>query len=320
MLDNFKDSCYRYCYWLGDSLKRLLCIVSVATFTIFLAVTLYGGLYWAILPSSARVIPVRWDFTSCDVLGQPCSFIRSQVELVNNQMVKGNRYNVELLLDLPETPANREVGMFLACSTILPTHTATCTSAMMPFKPLLISSLESIILLPLHMAYIISSTQVLSIPLLDNHTEATHSSSQTSGILLELQTSKIQISNSRLKIWPCDLSGLRYLMYHYPLMSLVLGVLFIITVICLVGALTIARFLQPHRIVSAPSSRQKSNHDLADRQARARLNLEYRQARLREVQDQSAMEKVHQNSHVQSHTEDLSVAEGEVDEDHSKVD
>jgi len=39
--------------------------------------------------------------------------------------------------------------------------------------------------------------------------------------------------------------------------------------------------------VSAPSHRTKSNHDLADRQARARLNLEYRQARLREtVEDQ----------------------------------
>ena len=317
MLDSFKDSCYRYCYWLGDSLKRLLCFVSVATFTIFLAVTLYGGLYWAILPSSAQVIPVRWDFTSCDVVGQPCSFIRSQVKLVDTHMVRGNRYNVELLLDLPETPANREVGMFLACSTLMPVNSATCTSAMMPFKPWLISSLESIVLLPLHMACITSSTRVLSIPLLDNHTEPSHSSSQTSEIQLELQTSKIQITTSRLKIWPCDLSGIKYLMYHYPLISCILGVLFILAVICLVGALTIARFLQPHRIVSAPSTRKKSNHDLADRQARARLNLEYRQARLREVQNQAVVEQVQESSHVQSLSEDLSVANGS-DKDHSK--
>jgi len=318
MLDSFKESCYRYCYWLGNTLKRLLCIVSVSTFTILLAVTMYGGLYWAVLPNTARVIEVRWDFTSCDVVGQPCSFIRSQVQLVKDLMLRGNSYNVELLLDLPDTPANREVGMFLACSTMTPSNIASCTSAMMPFKPLLISYLESIILLPLHMAYIRSSTSVLSIPLLVNHTESEHSLSQTSGINLELQTSKIQVSNSRLKIWPCDLSGIRYLMYHYPLISCVLGVLIILAVICLIGALAIARFLQPHRIVSAPSVRQKSNHDLADRQARARLNLEYRQARLREVQKQTEMEQEKQSSLGHLVTENLSVT-GKLEEDHPKV-
>jgi len=295
MLDSFKESCYRYCYWVGDSLKRLLCIASVAAFSISLAVTLYGGLYWAILPSSATVIPVRWGFTSCSVVGQPCTFIRSTVRLASRQMVGGSSYNVELLLDLPDSPANREVGMFLACSTLLPINSTICTSTMMPFRPLLVTYLESIILIPLHMARIISSVSVLSIPLLDNHTESDNLI--TSSIELELQTSKIQISNSRLKIWPCDLSGVRYLMYHYPLISIVLGVLVILAITCLVGALSIAKFLQPQRVVTAPSARKQSNHDLADRQARARLNLEYRQARLREtVQDHDMVETVKHRS------------------------
>ena len=81
------------------------------------------------------------------------------------------------------------------------------------------------------------------------------------------------------------------------LISIVLGVLVILAITCLVGALSIAKFLQPQRVVTAPSARKQSNHDLADRQARARLNLEYRQARLREtVQDHDMVETVKHRS------------------------
>jgi len=283
MLDSFKESCLRYCYWVGDSLKRLLCIVSVSAFSISLAVTLYGGLYWAILPSTATSITVRWDFTSCQVVGQPCSFIRSEVVLDRKQMSKGSRYNVELLLDVPDSPANREVGMFLVCTTLLPSNFTTCNSAIIPYRSLVVITLESVLLLPLHIARLASSTTTLSIPLLENYTESESTLSFTTSLQLEIQTSKLQISNSRLKVWPCELSGVRYLMYHHPFISTLLGVTTILTITCLTISLAIARFLKPHRVVSAPSHRTKSNHDLADRQARARLNLEYRQARLRET-------------------------------------
>jgi len=282
MLDSVKDSFLRYCYWVGDTLKRLFCIVSVSAFSIFLAVSMYGGLYWAILPSTASSFKIKWDFTSCEVVGQPCSFIRSEVVLSKQLMLVGSRYNLELLLDVPDCPANREVGMFLACSTLLPSNISTCSSAMIPYRSLIVSSLEDVILLPLHIARVLSSTSVLSIPLLDNYTES--AISRTSSIKLELQTSKLQFSSSRLKVWPHDLSGVRYLMYHHPLLSTVLGVTTILAVICLTVALAIARFLQPHRVVVAP--RVRSNHDLADRQARAKLNQEYRQARLKEIKSQ----------------------------------
>jgi len=253
MLDSVKESCLRYCYWVGDTLKRLLCIVSVSAFSISLAVTLYGGLYWAILPSSATSITVKWDFTSCQVVGQPCSYIRSVVGLARKQMVKGNRYNVELLLDLPDSPANRDVGMFLVCTSLLPSNITTCNSAMVPYRSLIVTSLESILLLPLHMARLTSSTSVLSIPLLENHTES--DTTPTTSLQLELQTSKLQVSSSRLKIWPCDLCGVRYLMYHHPLLSTLLGVTTILTITCLTAALAIAKFLQPHRVVVAPRTR-----------------------------------------------------------------
>jgi len=287
MIDRFKETFYRYSYWIGDTLKRLLCIVSVSAFSISIAVTLYGALYWAILPSSAITIPVKWSFTSCDIVGQPCSYINSIVKLPVSQMTRSG-YNVELSMEVPDSPANRDVGMFLTCATTLPSEASSCSSALVPFKHTFLSSIESLIFLPFHVLRLSSSNLILSISLLENHMDL----SLTESVLLELQTSKLQIFSARLKIWPCDLSGIRYLMYHHPLISTLLGVATILTVICLSAALLLAKFLQPNKVVIAPTTRTRSNHDLADRQARARLNLEYRQARLRETEEQNDSSKV----------------------------
>ena len=283
----FQETFYRYSYWIGDTLKRLLCIVSVSAFSISIAVTLYGALYWAILPSSAITIPVKWSFTSCDIVGQPCSYINSIVKLPVSQMTRSG-YNVELLMEVPDSPANRDVGMFLTCATTLPNEASSCSSALVPYRHAFLSSIESFIFLPFYVLRISSSNLILSISLLENHIDL----SSTESVLLELQTSKLQIFSARLKIWPCDLSGIRYLMYHHPLISTLLGVATILTVICLSAALLLAKFLQPNKVVIAPTTRTKSNHDLADRQARARLNLEYRQARLRETEEQNDSPKV----------------------------
>merc|ERR1719193_73881 len=69
-----------------------------------------------------------------------------------------------------------------------------------------------------------------------------------------------------------------YNMYHHPVASMILGVASILTILCLLAALALSKFLSPQKVVvtSTPLQRNRSNHDLADRQARARLNLEYR--------------------------------------------
>merc|ERR1711974_425951 len=74
-----------------------------------------------------------------------------------------------------------------------------------------------------------------------------------------------------------------YNMYHHPVASMILGVASILTILCLLAALALSKFPSPQKVVvtSTPLQRNRSNHDLADRQARARLNLEYRAERAR---------------------------------------
>ena len=156
--------------------------------------------------------------------------------------------------------------------------TPLCTSSVIPFKPPLVSLIETLLLFPLHMAGLINSNSLVRISLLEDHQETT---SPSKAIEIELQSSKLQISSGVLKIWTADLAwglGITYNMYHRPVASMILGVALILTIICLLAALALSKFLSPQKVVmtSTPLQRNRSNHDLADRQARARLNLEYR--------------------------------------------
>ena len=153
-----------------------------------------------------------------------------------------------------------------------------CTSAIIPFKPPLVSLLENILLFPFHLVGIVNSNSVVRISLLEDHQET---SIPSKAIEIELQSSKLQISSGVLKIWTADLAyglGITYNMYHHPVASMILGVASILTILCLFAALALSKFLSPQKVVasSTPLQRNRSNHDLADRQARARLNLEYR--------------------------------------------
>jgi len=282
MLEHLKERALLYCYWVGDSLKRVLVIVSVSAFSISVAVFLYGLLYWAVLPSTALAIPVRFTFSSCATVGEPCSYITSHVKLSQKKLLPGLKYNLELVLEVPDSSTNREVGMFLTCTRFVNelstgSSPSSCTSAVIPFKAPLVSLVESLLLLPLHLTGLVTGSSLVRISLLEDHME--EPSSPSTALEVEVQTSRLQIHSGVLKIWTADLAwglGIRYNMYHRPMASMVLGVASILTVLCLLAALALSRFLAPHRVVVPPLQRNKSNHDLADRQARARLNLEYR--------------------------------------------
>lgn len=294
MLDSFKESFLLYCYWVGDYLKRVLVIVSVSGFAISIAVSFYGAFYYAILPSSATYLPLTFNFNSCDIVGQPCSFITSEVLVESKHFPPGLKYNLELVLEVPDTPQNREVGMFLVCTSFSPSEErerlgderrgeATCVSALLPFHPWAVTVVETFFLLPFILTRVVNSNLETGIELVTGH-EGSSLVPSTRAIHIQIESSRLQIQSGVLKVWTNELSGFRYLIYHHPLASSIIGVGSILTVICLLGVICISKFLGPKRVIQAKGvsdsefpRRTKSNADLADRQARARLTLEYRQ-------------------------------------------
>jgi len=300
MLDSFKESLLLYCYWVGDYLKRVLVIVSVSGFAISIAVSFYGAFYYAVLPSTATYIPLTFRFNSCDITGAPCSFISSDVKFEAKHFPPGLKYNLELVLEVPDNSANRELGMFLTCTHFISNRLdrePECVSSVLPFPPLGVFFVETFLLLPFILTRLVGSHMVTGIELVRDHEETV--SDPTTNIELQIQTSKLQIHSGVLKVWTNDLTGIRYLMYHHPLASSIIGVASILTVTCLLGVLCLSKLLGPRRVVQAQTDfprRTKSNADLADRQARARLTLQYRQELALRQQDGGVSSEVQRRS------------------------
>jgi len=276
-----KDQLLRTCYWLGDLLNRVLLTFSIAAAALSAAIFLYGAFYYAMIPSTALSIPVSFVFNSCQTVGQPCSYINGVVGIKPGELVPGLKYSIQLLLDVPDSARNSEVGMFLTCATITYGGEVEggkhCSSALVPYKSSSLRLIDTILYSPLYLTGLASQNIDLEVEIKNDHQENPHAPTQR--IDLEIRTSKLQIYKGILKIWT-DLTGVRYWMYHHPHVSSVVGVTSMLTIICSVAALSIARFLSPQTTVNVSSvSPNNSNHDLAARAARARELLEARQGR-----------------------------------------
>lgn len=281
-----KDQLLRTCYWLGDLLNRVLLTFSIGAAAVSAAIFLYGAFYFAMIPSTALSLPVSFVFNSCQTVGQPCSYITGLVHIKPGQLVPGLKYSIQLLLDVPDSASNAEVGMFLTCAKITyggevdqeaAGNGMHCSSALVPYRSSHLRLLDTVIYSPLYLTGLTAQNTELEIEIKKEHQENPHAPTQR--IDLEIRTSKLQIYKGILKIWT-DLTGVRYWMYHHPHVSSVVGVTSMLTIICSVAALSIARFLSPQTTVNVSVvSPSNSNHDLAARSARAREILEARQGR-----------------------------------------
>lgn len=63
------------------------------------------------------ILSVDFHFRSCDEQKGICSFPSAHVQLTNKQqlLMIGQPYKVNLHLEMPESPANRELGKVICC-------------------------------------------------------------------------------------------------------------------------------------------------------------------------------------------------------------
>lgn len=94
----------------------LLCALGLLLWT---AIFLYGSFYYSYMPLATYSTPVHYYYrTDCDSSASLlCSFPTANVSLLRNGknqvMTYGQPYRISLELEMPESPANQELGMFM---------------------------------------------------------------------------------------------------------------------------------------------------------------------------------------------------------------
>ncbi|KAM7000007.1 seipin-like [Tautogolabrus adspersus] len=225
--------------------QRLLQII-VVFFVVFLllwiAAFLYGSFYFSYMPLAAFSTPVHYYYrTDCESPASfPCSYPVANISLMRNNrqvLTFGQAYTITLQLEMPDSPVNQELGMFMiktACfsrdgeqtassarSTSQLLSASSSRFSMLRYRSDLLKQLGTLLFLPAFLSGVSEQKQVLEVELFSEYIEDPYSPSATA--IIEILSNKVQIYSSQLLIH-AHFTGIRYLLFNFPLTSALVGV------------------------------------------------------------------------------------------------
>ncbi|XP_042295152.1 seipin [Sceloporus undulatus] len=207
----------------------LLCVLLLL---LWISIFLYGSFYYSYMPTVSYVSPVHYQFrTDCGLSGpELCSFPIANISFIKDSrdqqvLMYGQPYRISLEMELPESPVNQDLGMFMV---VISCYTkggriisSSARSAMLHYRSSLLQILDTLAFASLFLAGFTEQKQMLEVELFSDYKEDSYN--PTVGAVIEIQTTKIQIYGAQLRIH-AHFTGLRYLLYNFPMTSAILGV------------------------------------------------------------------------------------------------
>lgn len=220
---------------LAGRARKLLLQFGVLFCTILLllwvSVFLYGSFYYSYMPTVSHLSPVHFHYrTDCDSsTAYLCSFPVANVSLVkggrDRVLMYGQPYRVTLELELPESPVNQDLGMFLvtiSCYTRGGRVISTSSrSVMLHYRSDLLQMLDTLVFSSLLLFGFAEQKQLLEVELYPEYRE--NSYVPTTGAIIEVHSKRVQLYGASLRIH-AHFSGLRYLLYNFPVTCAFIGV------------------------------------------------------------------------------------------------
>ncbi|XP_058161273.1 seipin isoform X2 [Dasypus novemcinctus] len=220
---------------LAGRARKLLLQFGVLFCTILLllwvSIFLYGSFYYSYMPTVSHLSPVHFYYrTDCDSsTSSLCSFPVANVSLAkggrDRVLMYGQPYRVTLELELPESPVNQDLGMFLvtiSCYTrggrIISTSSR---SVMLHYRSDLLQMLDTLVFSSLLLFGFTEQKQLLEVELYSDYRE--NSYVPTAGAIIEIHSKRIQMYGAYLRIH-AHFTGLRYLLYNFPMTCAFIGV------------------------------------------------------------------------------------------------
>ncbi|NP_001089882.1 uncharacterized protein LOC734949 [Xenopus laevis] len=198
---------------------------------LWVSVFLYGSFYYSYMPTVKYSSPVHYQYSStCEPPpGILCSFPTANVSLLRNNrdrvLIHGQPYRISLELQLPESTVNQDLGMFMvtmSCYTRGGKQISyTARSAMLHYKSPLLRTMETLASSPLLLLGFSEQKQSLEVELYPEYREDSYV--PTVGAVIQVQSVRIEIYTAELRVH-AYFTGIRYLLYHFPVTSAVIGI------------------------------------------------------------------------------------------------
>ncbi|XP_044727667.1 seipin [Chrysoperla carnea] len=213
------------------------CVIAlIIALLVWLSILMYIAFYYAYVPYVSHSKPVHVTFKPCSVVctkseysrkSGVCSFPSAHVQLTkrNQLLMMGQPYKVEITLEMPESEANKELGMFMVCADFRTkagelVHTS-CRSAMLQYNSPLLDTLRTIVLSPGLILGATKQKQNIQIELFSDYED--DQERPVTDVYIEIQSQNIELYSATLLI-SAHFSGLRYMMFHWPILSASIGI------------------------------------------------------------------------------------------------
>lgn len=188
------------------------------------------------MPAVTNVKPAYMQYNKiCDADSKTCelggtmssyhTFPQAHLQLTRKQlMMMGQPYIITVKLELPESPRNQELGMFMICIDMKDKESAlkahSCRSAMLRYRSPWLQKLKTIFLMPFFIMGWDEEKQVLDIEMFTNYVD---SRSPVTDIYVEIQSKVVEFYSVTVQI-AAHFTGLRYLMFNFPVISALVGI------------------------------------------------------------------------------------------------
>jgi seipin len=231
-----------------EILFRGTVVALITALLVWLAIFMYVAFYYAYVPTISHERPVFLKFRACDTNScgsgngkGMCSFPSAHIKLTERQrlLMLGQPYKIHLDLEMPESPANRDLGMFMVCADF---HGSggkvlanSCRSAMLHYRGYLLDTLYKLVFSPFFVFGSSEEKQNIHVELFSDFEEI--ESEPVTDIFIEIQTTHIEIYSAKFLI-NARFTGLRFLMYNWPIFSAAIGItsnLVFIAIVCMVS-------------------------------------------------------------------------------------
>uniref|UniRef100_UPI0037E8E78C seipin-like n=1 Tax=Semicossyphus pulcher TaxID=241346 RepID=UPI0037E8E78C len=223
-------------------LVQTIVVFSVVFLLLWVAAFLYGSFYFTYMPQASFSTPVHYHYrTDCESPSSlMCSYPMANISLMKNNrhvLTFGQAYTISLQLEMPDSPANQELGMFMiktACFSRDGEQTASSSRftrqllsasssrfSMLRYRSDLLRHLGTLLFLPAFLSGFAEQKQVLDVELFSEYIDDPYSPSTTA--IIEILSNKVQIYSSQLLVH-AHFTGIRYLLFNFPLISALVGV------------------------------------------------------------------------------------------------
>ncbi|CAL1531242.1 unnamed protein product [Lymnaea stagnalis] len=223
-----------------STLQKVLFLLVVYTTLMVVAVLFFALFYHVYVPTAEINRPVNLVFSVCSSGVGICSFpsgnatFWSEDGTFQEVLGLGQPYTVILELELPDSPTNRDLGMFMVSLKMydreglisLTSH----RSALLKYRSIISRVIDLFVWSPFYFIDFWDQKQTLKINMFSHYVDDYYHPSV--GAVVEVHSHKIEIYSSTLKFF-AKLTGMKYILYYWPILSAALAVFFNTSILAL---------------------------------------------------------------------------------------